>query len=127
MFTSINEKNKRTPMIDIPIALLAGFSLTCVGVIILALSLLLFSISEEMINGGILIIYVLSCFVTGYVIGKRRKTKRVLWGVFIGVMYYSLLFAASLLVVGSTDASGYDIVTSLMVCCGSATLGGMLS
>ena len=127
MFANINEKNKRTPMIDVPTALLVGFILTCVGVILLALCLLLFSVSEEMIDGGVLIIYILSCLVAGFVIGKKRKTKRVFWGVFIGVMYYFLLFVATFLVVHSTDTNGYDMVTSLMVCCGSAAFGGMLS
>ena len=127
MFADINEKNKSTSIIDIPISILVGFAITCVGVIILALCLLLLSLSEEMIDGGILILYILSCFMAGFVIGKRRKTRRFLWGIFIGIMYYSLLFAATFFVVSSTDANIYDVVTSLLVCCGSAAFGGMLS
>ena len=127
MFADINEKNKNTSIIDIPIAILVGFSITCVGVIILALCLLLLSLSEEMIDWGILVLYILSCFMAGFVIGKRRKTRRFLWGIFIGIMYYSLLFAATFFVVSSTDTNIYDVVTSLLVCCGSAAFGGMLS
>lgn len=127
MFADINGKNKRIPWIDIPIALVVGFAITCVGVIMLALCLLLLSLSEEMIDGGILILYILSCFMAGFVIGKRRKNRRFLWGIFIGIMYYSLLFAATFFVVSSTDANIYDVATSLLVCCGSAAFGGMLS
>ena len=127
MFADINGKNKRIPWIDIPIALVVGFAITCVGVIMLALCLLLLSLSEEMIDGGILILYILSCFMAGFVIGKRRKNRRFLWGIFIGIMYYSLLFAATFFMVSSTDTNIYDVVTSLLVCCGSAAFGGMLS
>ena len=121
------EKRERTSIIDIPIALLAGFSITSLGVVVLALSLLGLSVSEEMVDGGILIIYILSCFMAGRIMGKKRKTKRFLRGIFIGVMYYFVLFLASFLLGDSLEFVISDVVTSLMICSGSATLGGMLS
>ena len=121
------EKSERTSIIDIPVALLAGFSITSLGVVVLALSLLGLSVSEEMVDGGILIIYILSCFMAGRIMGKKRKTKRFLRGIFIGVMYYFVLFLASFLLGDSLEFVISDVVTSLMICSGSATLGGMLS
>ena len=119
--------NKRTLLWDIPIVLVVAFGITCIGVVGLALCLLVFSISEEMVEGGILLLYILSCFMAGVIMGKKRKIKRFLWGMFIGVMYYSVLYAASFLLVDSLEYVMADVVTSLMVCCASATLGGMLS
>ena len=120
-------KRERTSIIDIPIALLVGFSVTGVGVFVLALSLLGLSISEEMVDGGILIIYILSCFMAGRILGKKRKTKRFLWGICIGMMYYSFLFSASFLSGDSLECVISDVVTSLVICIGSAILGEMLS
>ena len=121
------EKRERISIIDIPIALLVGFSVTGVGVFVLALSLLGLSISEEMVDGGILIIYILSCFMAGRIMGKKRRTKRFLWGVCIGMMYYSVLFSASFLLGDSLECVISDVVTSVVICIGSAILGEMIS
>ena len=121
------ERNRRSFIVDIPLALLAGFMITIAGVVTLAFCLLLFSISEEMVEGGILIIYIVSCFVAGVIIGRRRKYKRFLWGMFLGVAYYTVLSVVSMQIVGLPQNEIVDVVSSLVVCCGSATLGGMLS
>ena len=121
------EKRERTPIIDIPIALLVGFSITSLGVVVLALSLLGLSVSEEMVDGGILIIYILSCFMAGRIIGRKRKTKRFLWGMFIGMVYYTVLYLISFWITNTPDTAMSDVLTTLMICSGSATLGGMLS
>ena len=121
------EKNKRSFIVDIPCALLAGFIITIAGVVALAFCLLLFSISEEMVEGGILIIYIISCFVAGVIIGRSRKHKRFLWGMFLGVAYYTVLSVVSMLVVDVSQNGMSNVASSLIVCCGSATLGGMLS
>lgn len=118
---------RRFSIIDIPIALIVGFIITGAGIIALAICLLLFSISEEMVDGGILIIYILSCFIAGMIIGRKRKTKRFLWGMLIGLVYYSVLYLASFLMVEPTHSLMSDVITTWMICCGSATLGGMLS
>ena len=121
------EKKKGFPWIDIPIALLIGFIITCVGVVILAFCLFLFPISEEMVEGGVLIIYMVSCYTAGLIIGKKQKNKRFLWGMCIGIMYYSLLNLTAYFVIGSSQSIIADVITTLLVCCISATIGGMLS
>lgn len=127
LFMQICEKMRRTPIIDIPIALIAGFIITGAGVVTLAVCLLLCSISEEMVDVGILVIYIISCFVAGMIIGRKRKTRRFFWGMLIGVVYYSVLHLTSFLLVGASHSVMTDMVTTLMICCGGATLGGMLS
>ena len=121
------ERKERTSIIDIPIALLTGLSVTSVGVVVLALCLLMLSISEEMVEVGILMIYILSCFMAGMIIGRKRKNRRFLWGMLIGVVYYSVLYIATIFVVNTPDAVVSDVMTTLIICMGSATLGGMLS
>ena len=121
------ERKERTSIIDIPIALLTGLSVTSVGVVVLALCLLMLSISEEMVEVGILMIYILSCFMAGMIIGRKRKNRRFLWGMLIGVVYYSVLYIATIFVVNTPDAVVSDVMTTLIICSGSATLGGMLS
>ncbi len=127
LFMQICGKMRRTAIIDIPIALIVGFSITAAGVVILAVCLLLCSISEEMVDVGILIIYIISCFGAGMIIGRKRKTRRFLWGMLIGVVYYSVLYLTSFLLVGPSHSVMNDVVTTLMICCGGATIGGMLS
>lgn len=112
---------------DISIALIASYSLTGIGVIILALCLLFFSISKETVDAGIIVIYILSCFLAGIIIGKKQKTKRFLWGMLIGIAYYTILYFACCNIVDVSDSLMSEVITTLLICCASATLGGMLS
>ena len=120
-------ENKRSIIKDCTISLLAGYVISILEIVILAFLLLLLQISEEMVDIGILVIYTSSCFFSGFVIGKKRNSKKFIWGMLVGGVYYLLLLFFSFLWQQSLDTTTADFITSLFICWGSATLGGMLS
>lgn len=120
-------KNRQIYIKDILISLLGSYVITFLGILVLALLLLLFQISEEVVDIGIIVIYIFACLFAGFVIGKRRKEKKFLWGMAAGGCYYILLLLLSLLLNHSLNTTGNDIVTTCFLCLGSGTFGGMIS
>ena len=120
-------ENKGAYIKDILVSLLVGFTVTFLGVVIVALLLLLLRISEAMVDIGIIVIYIVSCLAAGFVIGKRRKSKKFLWGIVSGISYFLILLLLSVVLGNTMDNIGSDLATVLLICVGSGTLGGMIS
>ncbi len=112
---------------DILISLLGSYVITFFGILVLALFLFFFQISEDVVDIGIIVIYVLACLFAGFVIGRRRKEKKYLWGMAAGGCYYILLILLSLILQSSLNTTDNNIVTMMFLCVGSGTLGGMVS
>ena len=123
----MKEKNKMDYAKDILVSLFGGYVITFLGIVIVALLLLLFQISENMVDIGIIIIYVLSCLGAGFIIGKRTKARKFLWGMVSGTIYFLILLLVSLAMKHSMGNVGSDLATDLLICIGSGTLGGMIS
>lgn len=120
-------KNKLDYTKDILVSLLGGYVITFLGIVMIAMSLLFFQISENMVDIGIIAIYVLACLAAGFIIGKRTKNRKFLWGMLSGGIYFVLLLIISLLTQSSGEHIGNELVTVLLMCIGSGTLGGMIS
>ena len=120
-------KNKLDYVKDIFVSLVGGYGLTFLGIVILALLLLMFQISEDMVDVGIILIYILACLGTGIIMGKRTKLKKFFWGMIGGGMYFCVLLIMSMLLHNSLGGEGRDLLTVLFICVGSGTLGGMIS
>lgn len=120
-------KNKLDYTKDVLISLLGGYGITFLGIVIISMLLLFFQISEDMVDIGIMAIYVLACLGGGFIIGKRTKSRKFLWGMVSGVIYFAILLVVSFLVQSSMKNIGNDLVTVMLMCIGSGTLGGMIS
>ncbi|MCD8337788.1 MAG: TIGR04086 family membrane protein, partial [Lachnospiraceae bacterium] len=46
---------------------------------------------------GILVIYVLSCFIGGWYCGRKAGQRKFLWGLLTGILYFLLLLVVSAL------------------------------
>ena len=77
-------------------ALLAAYIVT--GGLLLLLALLLYKLrlSESVINLSITAIYLIACFLAGFLMGKMMKTRKYLWGAAGGLLYFTLLALISL-------------------------------
>ena len=107
-------------------ALLAAYIVT--GGLLLLLALLLYKLrlSESVINLSSTAIYLIACFLAGFLMGKMMKTRKYLWGAAGGLLYFTLLALISLAArQGSAEASSF--ITTLLLCTAGGTLGGMLS
>lgn len=108
-------------------SLLASYIVT--GLLLLALTFLVyrFKVDEQIVVGGIVIIYIISTFVGGLILGKLVGVRKFVWGIVIGGVYFLLLFAISYGVYREFSTNGLNAVTTAMLCMGGGMLGGMLS
>lgn len=108
-------------------ALLCAYVVT--GILLLILTLLLYKagLSEENINAGIILTYVISTFSGGFVIGKLTGVRKFLWGLIQGVIYFVLLLLISLGIYHSPQSDVMHLVTTFLLCAGGGMLGGMIS
>ena len=113
--------------VDILKALLCAYVMT--GILLLILTVLLYNagLSEENINAGIILTYVISTFSGGFVIGKLAGVKKFLWGLLLGIMYFVLLLLISLGIYHSLQSDMMNLVTTFLLCAGGGMLGGMVS
>lgn len=108
-------------------ALLASYVITGVLLLLLALLLYKFRLSEGQINIGITLIYMITCFLGGFLEGKIMKTRKFLWGALFGFLYFVVLAAVSLAVGQGFSGSSSHFVTTMLLCIAGGTLGGMVS
>ena len=108
-------------------ALLCAYIVT--GIMLLILTILLYKagLSEENVNAGIILTYVISTFAGGFVMGKLTGTKKFLWGLLLGVLYFVLLLLISLGVYHTLQAEITNLLTTFLLCAGGGVLGGMVS
>ena len=77
-------------------SLLCGYIVTGFLLMILALMLYKLGLSEQNVNAGIVLIYVISTFSAGFVLGKLAGKRKFLWGLFAGITYFVLLMLITL-------------------------------
>ena len=100
---------------------------TIILLLLLAFMLFKFNLSDSFIMVGIYIIYVVSCFVGGFIIGKVRGEKKYLWGMVVGLVFFMTLSIISLVVTGELYGSGMKAVGALVACVLGGAVGGMIA
>lgn len=107
--------------------LLFSYILTVGLLLFLALLLYRFGLTEKMVTAAIIFIYIAASLFAGFLAGKRMGTRRFLWGLLAGGMYFTVLLLVSFVLnQGAAGISGSP-VTVFLICAGSGMLGGMLS
>ena len=108
-------------------ARLSAYIVTGILLVVLALLLYKAGLSEEVVNAGILLIYVISSFAGGFVMGKLTGNRKFLWGLVTGILYFILLIVISLGLYHSLQADLMNLATTFLLCAGGGMLGGMVS
>ena len=116
-----------TQVFQILKALLAFYIVTGILLFVITFFLYKFEWDEQMVTAGIIVIYVVSTFVGGFILGKIKKTRKFLWGLVMGTLYFALLFLVSFGVYRSFDGNGTNVITTFLLCAGGGMLGGMLA
>ena len=106
--------------------LLLSYLLTTGLLLLLALMLYRFGLSEKIVSVCIVAIYIIVTFFSGFLTGKREGSRKYLWGLLLGSLYFIVLLIVSLIVNHGMSASG-NFFTVLILCAGSGMLGGMVS
>lgn len=107
--------------------MLAAYILTAGLLLILALMLYRFGLSEKIVSVCIILIYIAVTFLAGFIAGKRAGEKKFLWGLIMGCVYFLILMIVSLIVNRGIEEPVSRLITVFMMCSGSGMLGGMLS
>jgi len=108
-------------------ALVISFFTTAILIVLFAFLMYKFRISENVVELGVIIIYILSCGLGGFYIGKVIKERKFLWGLLVGALYLVVLLIVSVIVGGENSLLSGDISSLIMLCLGGGTLGGMLA
>lgn len=108
-------------------SLLASYIVTGILLLVLTFFMYKFELNEKIVSAAIVGIYVVSTLIGGMIIGKLTKSKRYLWGMVLGIIYFVLLLLITFGVYRTLNGDSVSIVTSLILCAGGGMAGGMIS
>lgn len=106
-------------------ALLVSYLLTGGLLLLLAGLLYRFRLDEGKIQIGIILIYIVSCFAGGFLAGEMMKSRKFLWGVLLGLLYFLIMTLVSLAVNRGLQDGTTSYFTTFLLCMGGGMLGGM--
>ena len=120
------QMGKNSPMLLLA-DLVAMYVIT--GLLLIALAALLgkADMPDSAVSIGIIVTYIISCFAGGFLIGKKKKTKKYLWGLCMGACYFAVLFLGNLAVNRGLDGHIAHMLTTAALCTLSGMAGGMVS
>ena len=107
--------------------LLLMYAVTAILLFLLAILVQQFNWDNNAISIGISMVYVISCFIGGFFVGKVQQNKKFIWGILIGLAYVIIMLVITLVVKHGFHSSVSAFVTNLLLCLGAGMLGGMLS
>ncbi len=107
--------------------LLISYIVTGILLLLLAFLMLKIDVSNTILSGGIIVTYILSTFIGGFLLGKSAEQKRFMWGLGMGALYFVVLFLISILTNSLVGMEASRMVSVMIICLFSGMLGGMVS
>ena len=68
-------------------------------------------VTAKSISMAVILVYVLSCFGGGFLLGKKTGSRKLLWGCLIGAVYFGILLLIGL-AAGNTTLAGNSWIFS---------------
>lgn len=103
------------------------YFLTLILLLLLALVLFKTEVPDWVSKVWLIAVYIISGIFGGFFIGKRAKSRKFLWGLFIGLFYFLILFVVSLILNRGLPQDMMHLFTTMILCAASAMAGGMVS
>lgn len=105
------------------------FSYLITGVLLLILSFCLykFGLANWQVTTGIIITYALSTFLGGYFLGKKEKSRKMIWGILFGIIYFLVLFLVSVIMNKGVSSDYASIIQCGAVCTAAGAVGGFIN
>ncbi len=104
----------------------AAYVLSAICLAVLAFVIFKWEVSDEVVRGGIIFSYIISCFVGGCVSSAGGKGRRYLHGLLCGLIYYIILMILSVTAGGATLTHISGMMSTFFLCCLGGMLGGMM-
>lgn len=83
---------------------------------------------EEMVARiGVVAVYVISCMLGGYIIGKCKGKRKFIWGMLVGAIYAAILIGIGIIIGMGSLPNLITGATAAAICIASGMLGGMIS
>lgn len=109
---------------EIGVALGISFLVTILFLVIVAFLMLKAGLGEDAVSKIMIAGYVLAPAAGGFLLGKKRKVNRFLWGLCVGSAYFVIY---ALLAVFTMNVAAGDILWVALPVCLGGMAGGMLS
>jgi putative membrane protein (TIGR04086 family) len=109
---------------DTGMSLLCSFLITVLVLLAVAFVALKAGLGEAAVSKIMVAVYVLAPAAGGFMLGKKRKVNRFLWGLCVGVLYFAVYAVIALT---TKDVSFGNIAWVLLPMCFGGMAGGMLS
>lgn len=113
------------------IRLLQGLFLSYMitGVILVAVAFLLYKMewSEQSLHLGIIATYIISTVIGGFYVGKKVKTRRLIFGFLFGLLYIGVIILISFLLYPDHSLFSGNFASVICMCISGGVLGGILS
>ncbi len=91
------QEKEQTLVMDFIKILFVMYFITCILLLLLAFVLYKAQPGEMVSKVWLIAVYIISGLAGGFLIGKRTKSRKFLWGCLMGMLYFAILFAVSLL------------------------------
>lgn len=121
------QTRKESMLIPVMVILVTMYIITGILLLLLAFLMYKMDLAEPVVNGAIIAIYIIAGFFGGFLIGKKTGTKKYLWGLLMGALYYGVLLFVGALLHQGLDAEPVHLLSTMVLCLLSATAGGMIS
>lgn len=103
------------------------YVVTLVLLLLLALALFKAELPAVASKVWLIAVYIVSGLLGGFLVGKRAKSRKFLWGFLIGLAYFLILLAASFALYKGVPGDWTHLITTLVLCAAAGTVGGMVS
>ncbi len=105
------------------------FSYVVTGLLLLGLAFCVFQfgLAENITDVCITAIYVIVTFLGAFIVGKRVKEQKFLWGFLLGFLYIVIISIVAIALGQVFEVTSTANLTTMALCIGGGLLGGMLS
>lgn len=107
--------------------LILSYAVTGVLLAILAFLVFKFQLAESVTDMVIVAIYVVVTFLGAFIVGKRVKEQKFLWGFILGFLYIVIISVVAIALGQAFQVANTASITTAALCIGGGLLGGMLS
>ena len=83
--------------------------------------------SSGLLSGGVILVYILSNILGGFLMGRNMGQQKFFWGLLMGALYFGILLLVGVWLAGTKLMGNTQIISGIMVCAISGMLGGMLA
>ena len=103
------------------------FRSTALLLFILSLCMYKMNLSVQIAQIVIIVIYIVVGLLGGFIMGKKMRERRFLWGLAVGAAYFFLLLVVSLAIGGGKIDDMPRMMVTMILCVASSMVGGMVS